>query len=111
MRQGKVDVAAAEFKLSASLDPRDTDARVNLALLQKATHQLEAAKATLLDALALDPSAAAAHYNLALLYDEEGETSRALEHYRRFLDRAGADHASLAADVRARIDALSAKTQ
>jgi Tfp pilus assembly protein PilF len=111
MRQGKLDLAAAEFSLAASIDSRDVDARINLALAQKARREHEQARATLLNALSIDPSSAAAHYNLALLYDESGEAARALEHYREFLDHAGVEHASLAADVRARVEALSAKGQ
>jgi Tfp pilus assembly protein PilF len=107
MRQGKLDLARAEFELAASLDPRDTDARVNLALVQSANREPEAARATLLNALAIDPSSAAAHYNLGLLYDQVGETSRALEHYRAFLGNAGMEHASLAASVNARVEELS----
>lgn len=107
MRQGKLDLARAEFELAASLDPRDTDARVNLALVQSANREPEAARATLLNALAIDPSSAAAHYNLGLLYDQAGETSRALEHYRAFLGNAGMEHASLAASVKARVEELT----
>lgn len=107
MRQGKLDVAAAEFELASSMDARDADCRVNLALVQKAAGGAETAKGTLLNALAIDPSSAAAHYNLALLYDESGEAARAIEHYRAFLGHAGVEHASLAPDVRARVEALT----
>jgi hypothetical protein len=49
----------------------------------------------------------AAHYNLALLYDHTNEPVRAVEHDRRFLETAGAEHAARAVAVRARIAELS----
>lgn len=49
----------------------------------------------------------AAHYNLAQLYDQTNEAARAVEHYRRFLEIAGAGPAGRAASVRARIAELS----
>jgi tetratricopeptide (TPR) repeat protein len=52
-----------------------------------------------------------AHYNLALIYEERAEWQRAIEHFEQFLASAGADSASLSADVRARIQTLRAKLQ
>ena len=49
----------------------------------------------------------AGHYNLAQLYDQTNEPARAVEHYRRFLETAAAEHAGRVAAVRARIAALS----
>ena len=64
------------------------------------------ARESLLLALAVAPRHGAAHYNLAVLYDREGEARRAVEHYRAFLEHAGADDAPRAADARARVEAL-----
>ena len=33
----------------------------------------------------IDPSSAETHYNLALLYEEQGENGSAVEHFERFL--------------------------
>jgi hypothetical protein len=41
------------------------------------------------------------------LYDQTNEPARAVEHYRKFLETAGAEHATRADAVRARIAALS----
>lgn len=109
MRQGRLDAALAEFSVALSIDSRDTDALVNLALAQKSLQRSEDARTSLLRALTINPRHAAAHYNLALLYDESGEVSRAIEHYREFLDHAGVEHAQLAPDVRARLESLSAR--
>lgn len=109
MRQDRIDLAAAEFQIALSIDARDTDALVNLALAQTSSRQPEAARTSLLRAITIDPGSAAAHYNLALLYDQAGETLRAIEHYRSFLDNVDVDHARLAPDVRARLESLSAR--
>ena len=86
------------------------DATINLALVEKAEGRSERAKETLLRAIGMDPRSAAAHYNIAGLYDQSGETARAIEHYRAFLAYAGSGHAARAADVRARLDALGGGT-
>jgi tetratricopeptide (TPR) repeat protein len=103
---GHAGAAAERFRRAADLDPRDPDALVNLALAVKAAGHGEQAKEYLLQALGLDTASAPAHYNLAVLYDRVGESARAVEHYRAFLDHAGSEHASRAAAVRARLEAL-----
>jgi Tfp pilus assembly protein PilF len=83
------------------------DAVVNLALVEKAGGRSQRAAESLLRALVLDPQNAPAHFNLASLYEQEGELARAAGHYRAFLELAGDEHASRAADARARLDALA----
>ena len=104
---GRIDEAGAEFQTALSLEPGNLDALVNLGLAQRDAGQLDTAKETLLRALNLTPDSAAAHYNLAQLYDQTNEPARAVEHYRRFLEHAGVEHADRNAAVRARITALS----
>jgi tetratricopeptide (TPR) repeat protein len=99
--------AAARFRTALQLDPGDVDALVSLALAQRDGRQLEAAKETLRAALTRSPRNAAAHYNLAQLYDQTNEVARAADHYRKFLEYAGTEYASHAAAVRLRIEALS----
>jgi Tfp pilus assembly protein PilF len=103
----QIDEAAAEFQTTLALEPGNLDALVNLGLAQRDAGQLDTAKETLLRALNLAPDNAAAHYNLAQLYDQTHEPARAVEHYRRFLEHAGVEHADRGAAVRARITALS----
>ena len=80
---------------------------MNLALVEKAAGQPELAKESLLRALTVAPKSAAAHYNLAVLYEDTGEASRAAEHYRAFLDTAGAEYADRTPGVRSRLAALA----
>jgi Tfp pilus assembly protein PilF len=105
--QGKPDEAAAMFRSALTLEPRNVDALVNLALAQRDGVQPEVAIETLLDALTVAPRSPVVHYNLGQLYDRSNERARAVEHYRKFLENAGTEHASRAPAVRSRIDALS----
>jgi Tfp pilus assembly protein PilF len=107
LKQGHVDEALGEFTTASRLAPRSVDPLVNMALARRDAGQPEAATETLVRALALDPRNAAAHYNLAQLYDQANETAPAVEHYRKFLEAAGAEYASRAGAVRNRIDALT----
>jgi Tfp pilus assembly protein PilF len=104
---GRTDQAVAEFQSALKMEPGNLDARVNLALAERTSGQLDLAKESLLDVLNRAPRNAPAHYNLAQLYDQTNEPARAVEHYRMFLENAGAEHADRAATVRARIAALS----
>ena len=107
MSAARLDDAAVEFRRVLAQDPRNADAAVNLALVEKAGGRPEQAKESLLRALTIEPANAPAHFNLAALYEQSGENARAIEHYRSFLENAGAEHASRAPDARARLDALA----
>ena len=109
--QGRLDAAAAEFRAVLAADARNVDAMVNLALVQKDSGQGSDARGTLVSALVIDPRNAPAHYNLAVQYEQLGEAGRAVEHYRAFLQYAGPEYASRAADVRQRLDALANRIQ
>ena len=104
---GRTNEALAEFQSALELEPGNLDARVNLALADRSSGRLEAAKEGLLDVLSRAPANAPAHYNLAQLYEQANEPTRAVEHYRLFLEHAGAEDSGRAAPVRARIAALS----
>jgi Flp pilus assembly protein TadD len=109
LRSGNVDAAVLEFKSIAAIEPRNVEVLTNLALAQRSNGRAEEARETLQRALSIDNRYAAAHYNLALILEENGDLARAIEHYERFLSSAGAEHASLAGEVRARVQTLRAK--
>ena len=106
LNQGRIDAAAAEFRSVLAEEPRNVDALVNLALAEKAGAQPERAKETLLRALLIDHRSAPAHYNLGALFETTGDSARAVEHYRAFLEHAGTAYSHHAPEVRARLDAL-----
>ena len=107
LMQGRTDEAIAQFQSALALDPRNLDALINTGLAQRSLGQTDTAKETLLSVLSRAPGNAPAHYNLAQLYDQTNEPSQAIEHYRLFLQYAGAEHGGRAPAVRARIAALS----
>jgi Tfp pilus assembly protein PilF len=106
LAQGHLDRAAADLDAALAIDPDNVDALVNLALARKAAGEPEDARMLLIRALVADPRSAPAHYNLAVHYDRAGEITRAVEHYRAFLEFAGAEYAARTADVRARLARL-----
>jgi Tfp pilus assembly protein PilF len=105
----RYDESAAEARAALALEPRSQDAYVNLALAQAASGQTGDARASLTRALEIDKHNAAAHYNLALEYEQAGEVALAIDHYREFLKYAGPDQAAYAAEVRSRVQALEGK--
>ena len=107
MRQARYEAAAAAFRDARRLDGTNLDAWVNLALALQAAGDPAAARRTLVDALSLDTRHAPTHYNLARLFERGGDATRAIEHYRRFVEHSGAEHADLVEIVRRRIAALS----
>ena len=106
MRQARYEDAAAAFRDARRLDGANLDARVNLALALQAAGDRVGARRTLVDALSVDARHGPKHYNLARLCELDGDVSRAVEHYERFVEYSGAEHADLVETVRDRIAAL-----
>ena len=106
MGQARYEDAAAAFRDARRLDSTNLDAWVNLGLALQAAGDPMAARRTLVDALSVDARHASTHYNLARLFDLAGDASRAIEHYGRFVEHSGAEHAGRVEIVRGRIAAL-----
>ena len=64
---------------------------------------MEEARETLLQALTMNGYSAPGHYNLALLYEETGDISRAVDHFESFLEYGRVEYAQLATQVRDRL--------
>ncbi len=109
LRTGQVDAAASEFRWLLDTDPKNVDALVNLSLALKAGNRTIEAKETLLRALSVKATHPHVHYNLAMLYEEDDELVRAVEHYERFLAFASPEHASVVKDVRNKVASLRSK--
>ena len=109
MRQARLEEAAAAFRGARGLDPTNLDAWVNLALALQAAGDSVAARRTLVDALSLDARHAPTHYNLARLFEGAGDASRAIEHYGRFVEHSGTEHADLVEMVEHRMAALASR--
>ena len=108
MRDGRLDQAAAEFRIALEIDSRSVESMVNLALVQKSNGHADDARDLLQRAVAIDPRHPGSHYNLAVVADDAGDVGTAVEHYRAFLRLGAISHADLAARVRARLAALGA---
>jgi Tfp pilus assembly protein PilF len=106
LKSGNVDAAASEFRWVQSADPKNVEALVNLAIAQKMGNHLNEARETLVRALTLNSRSPEAHYHLGLIEEEERELATAVGHYEAFVKFAGADQASLVAEVRSRISTL-----
>jgi len=107
MRQVRHQDAAAAFRDARRHDGANLDAWINLALALQAGGDPVAARRTLVDALSVDARHAPTHYNLARLFELGGDTARAVEHYGRFVEHSGAEHADLVEIARSRIAVLS----
>ncbi len=107
MRQVRRQDAAAAFRDARLHDGTNLDAWVNLALALQAGGDPLAARRTLVDALSVDARHAPTHYNLAWLFELGGDASRAVEHYGRFVEHSGAEHADLVEIDRSRMAVLS----
>ena len=106
--QGKID--EARCRVQAGPGPAAAERRCDWSISRSPSSQPGrngVAMETLVRALAVDGRSAAAHYNLAVLYDQSGEAGRAVEHYRAFLDHAGPQEAGRAPEVRSRIAELA----
>lgn len=103
---GRLADARTQLRAALAVEPDNPDLLVNMALVEKADHQPEQAIETLLGAVAASPLHAAAHYNLAVLYEERGSLALALDHYNVFLRQAGPDRGTLLADVQQRVRAI-----
>jgi len=108
MQGGKLEQAGAEFRIALAADQRNVDALVNLALVERSSGRAADARSLLRRAVTLDPARPGSHYNLAVVADETGDTSLAIEHYRAFLRLGTVSFARLAPQVRARLAALGA---
>lgn len=87
-------VAAERHYRAAAADPHGARARYNLGVALEDQGRLDEAMAAYRDALGVDDTLAAAHFNLSRLHEAKGEEADALNHlaaYKRLLDRGVAD--------------------
>jgi Flp pilus assembly protein TadD len=98
--------AIRNYQKAVSIDPKNLEALNNLAVAYKRIDQLEKSKAVLNQALKINMAHAGTHYNLAVLYEEEGNLKSAIHFYQSFIDLGSTTHPTLSAQVRKHIKAL-----
>ena len=108
---GRLAEARAELRAALEIDPRNADLLVNLALVEKADRHSEEAVELLLQAVGRSPVHAAAHYNLAVLYEERESLALAFDHYSAFLKYAGPEHGTVLTEVQRRVRAIEPRLQ
>ena len=109
MEAGRLAEARAELRAAMALEPRSADVIVNLALVEHADRHRDEAIELLLRAIGYQPTHAMAHYNVAVLYDEQSALALAYEHYTDFLKHGGPEQGELLAAVQRRVSMLKPK--
>lgn len=108
---GRLAEARAELRAALALEPRSGDLLVNMALVEKADRRPEQAIELLLRAVGAEPVHAAAHYNLAVLYEERESFALAYDHYGAFLTYAGPEHRDRLGDVQRRLGLIESRLE
>ena len=103
MDAGRLAEARAELRAAMTLEPRNADLIVNLALVEKADQHRDQAIELLLRAIGHQPTHSMAHYNVAVLYEEQSALALAYDHYTEFLKYGVAEHGELLSDVQRRL--------
>ena len=84
-RLGRYDEAYTELQLAFALNPNDAQMALALGIVACRLGRLEAAQRALERSISVDSSSIASYYHLALLYEKNGTTDRALDAWHRFL--------------------------
>jgi Flp pilus assembly protein TadD len=103
LEEGDAAGAVSIFRAVLRTEPDDVGALVNLGIALETAGQTAEARVWLNRAQALAPGNAAVLYNLATVYDREGNGARATEYYHAFLRIASATDPARSADVRRRL--------
>jgi Tfp pilus assembly protein PilF len=103
MAAGRLPEARAELRTALAIQPRNADLTVNLALVEKADHHRDQAIELLVRAIGYQPTNGLAHYNVAVLYEEQNAIPLAYDHYAAFLKYGGADQGELLSQVQRRL--------
>src|SRR6267142_1558398 len=88
---------------------QDSEAMTNLAILSRKSGNIGQAKTLYLRALQVNQASPQTHYNLAMIYEEQGEFGKAIEHFKKFLNLGSGSYPDIARDVEKKIDELSKK--
>jgi len=109
MDAGRLAEARAELRAAMTIEPRNPDLIVNMALVEKADQHRDQAIDLLVRAIGQQPTHSVAHYNVAVLYEEQGALALAYDHYADFLKYAGPEHGQLLSEVQRRLLVLKPK--
>jgi tetratricopeptide (TPR) repeat protein len=109
MEAGRLPEARAELRAAMTVEPRSADVIVNLALVENADRHRDEAIDLLLRAIGYQPTHPMAHYNVAVLYEEQSALVLAYEHYTEFLKYGGPEQGELLSAVQRHLVILKPK--
>lgn len=81
--------AARHYRQALQQNPSNSQARLGLALVQKAQGKLKDSRETLEQLVARSPDFAPAYYDLGLVLEAQGELAAARESFRQYVLRSG----------------------
>jgi tetratricopeptide (TPR) repeat protein len=84
--KGDFEAGIAHYREQLALEPSNTSIHRDIGKCQRSLGQYEEAKQSILKRLATHPMDPRAHYELALVYAESGDVSKALEHLKKALE-------------------------
>lgn len=82
---GRFDVAAGEYSVAISVQPRDTQMRVNFGVALARLGDLEQARRQFAEALRISPDYTEASFQLGVLHTKQGDYAQAVERFRAVL--------------------------
>ena len=97
--------AIRNYQKAILKDPENLEGMNNLAVAYK-HGQSNQSKNVLNKTLKINPAHAGSHYNLAVLYESEGNIDSAIHFYQRFVDLASSSHPTLTVQVKNHINSL-----
>jgi len=109
MEAGQLAEARAELRAAMMVEPRGADVIVNLALVENAARHRDEAIDLLLRVVGYQPTHAMAHYNVAVLYEEQSALVLAYDHYTEFLKYGGPEQGALLSSVQQHLVILKPK--
>jgi protein O-mannosyl-transferase len=106
---GNLTAAQWEWELALRVDPGYADALAQMGTLAAVRGDLGLAERDYLAALRAKPKSPMVHYNLGMLYEEKGETDRALEQYELFLADVPIEYGAYVPEAERKMALLRAK--
>jgi tetratricopeptide (TPR) repeat protein len=98
--------AIRNYQKAISIEPSNLEALNNLAVVYKRSEQFEKFKDILNQALKINPDHAGTNYNLAVLYEKEGNQKSAIHFYQRFIDLGSNSRSRLSTQVKQYVETL-----
>ena len=85
LNDGKTDEAMAIVKIELENNPRSSDNHMAMGFIWLDRGNYEEAKKSLQEALQIDRKIVAAHYMLAMIYEKEGDSQKAIDKWQRII--------------------------